>query len=94
VAGIHVVIEKDEESIEDMSSGTSSYHLSDYYYCPSDDDAYPTSSDDDESSIDSDIPGLQPQGADCSSSDDEGTTASNRDVDHDGDNDSIHKEAY
>jgi hypothetical protein len=90
VAGIHVVVDEDEESI-DTSSGTSSYHLSDHYYCPSDDDEYPTSSDDDESSIDSDMPGLQPRGADCSSSssDDEGTTASNGDIEHDGDDDSI-----
>jgi hypothetical protein len=90
VAGIHVVVDEDEESI-DTSSGTSSYRLSDHYYCPSDDDEYPTSSDDEESSIDSDMPGLQPREADCSSSssDDEGTTASNGDADYDNDDDSI-----
>jgi hypothetical protein len=91
VAGIHVVIEAYDESIDDTSSGASSYHLSDRYYCPSDDDEYPTSSDDDESSIDSDMPGLQPRVADCStsSSDDEGTTASNRGLDQYDDDDSI-----
>jgi hypothetical protein len=90
VAGIHVVVDEDEESI-DTSSDTSSYHLPDHYYCPSDDDEYPTSSDDDESSIDSDMPGLQSREADCSSSsfDDEETTASNGDVNHEGDDDSI-----
>jgi hypothetical protein len=90
VAGIHVVIETDDESIDDTSSDASSYHLSDHYYCPSDDDEYPTSSDDDESS-NSDMPVLQPREADCStsSSDDEGTTASNGDLDQEGDDVSI-----
>jgi hypothetical protein len=81
VAGIHVVIETDDESIDDASSDSSSYHLSDHYYCPSDDNEYPTSSDDDESSSD-DMPELQDRDADCStsSSDDEGTTGSNGDL--------------
>jgi hypothetical protein len=90
VAGIYVVVDKDEESI-DISSGSSSYHLSDHYYCPSDNDEYPTSSDDDESSIDSDMPELQPRLAEFSCSDDEETVASNVDAsaDEDGDEDSI-----
>jgi hypothetical protein len=57
VAGIHMVVDDNNES-EGLSTSSSSYHLSDHYYCPSDDDEYSTS-DDDESSVYSDMPGLQ-----------------------------------
>jgi hypothetical protein len=87
VAGIHVVVDDSIES-EESSTSSSSYHLSDHYYCPSDDDEYSTS-DDDESSIDVDMPGLQPRMAEFSSSDDEESTASNADVNADEDDDSI-----
>jgi hypothetical protein len=46
VVGIHVVVEANEESEGDTSSGSSSYHLLDHYYCPSNNNEYSTSSDD------------------------------------------------
>jgi hypothetical protein len=69
VAGIHVAVEVQEELDEESSSESSSCHLSDHYYCPSDDDVYSTSSDDDESSNGRSMPGLQAQAAVLSSSD-------------------------
>jgi hypothetical protein len=87
VAGIHLVGEDDEESVEDSISNSSSYHLSDHYYCPSYDDEYPSSSDDDESSLESGMLGLQIRDG-CSSSDDEESTMSNDDDNVD-DDDSV-----
>jgi hypothetical protein len=87
VAGIHLVIEDNDDPTDESSSSSSSYHLSDHYYCPSDDNEYPSSSDD-ESSLDSNMPGLQSREAECSSSDDEGSTGSVED-DNDGDSVSI-----
>jgi hypothetical protein len=75
VAGIHVAVEVESECKSDSES--SSYHLSDHYYCPSNDNGYSTSSDEDESSIDSNMPGLQQREAEfSSSSEDEDTIAS------------------
>jgi hypothetical protein len=50
-----------------------------------DNNKYPSSSDDDESSLDSDMPGLQLRHADCSSSDNEDSTVSSNTVDNDDD---------
>jgi hypothetical protein len=87
VAGIHVVVEVQEDSEAESSSESSSYHLSDHYYCPSDDNLYVTSSsDDDKSSNGSSMPGLNARAAEYSSSDDEDSQLS---VDNNEDDDSI-----
>jgi hypothetical protein len=89
VAGIHVAVEIQEESEDESSSESSSYHLSDHYYCPSDDNVYSTSSDDGESSNGSSMPGLRARAAGFSSSDDEDSKVSSKNDDDNDDNDSI-----
>jgi hypothetical protein len=61
--------------------------LSDHYYCPSDDNGCSTSSDEDESSIDSNMPGLQPREAEFSSSSEDEDTIASGDSDNDDDHD-------
>jgi hypothetical protein len=85
IAGIHLVDEDDDVSGDESSSNSSSYHLSDHYYCPSDDSVSTSGSD--ESSVHSSMPGLRERALDDSSSDDGSTSDTEDSTVHSNDDD-------